>query len=329
MDRTPVHVYFHSPCFDGAVSAALLYDFHSRGQGRPVVLHPVNYHLNDTWASQALARPATVVDFLYHSAADVWFDHHATSFLNPSLEAHYRARHESLIRYDKKCTSCAQLIWSTQLPLAGDHFDKVQAADMTDSARYESPRQAVFSDAPALRINASLAIGETDEYSKFLVEQLVEHSLDSVAQLAEVEARFKQFGALRDLGLKRFVPATNLLDCDGFASTDGGIVVFAVDGKDAIISRYAPFLLVPDARYSVGAVRSTNQTKITAMRNPWMDFPSVPLGEIFTAFGGGGHQRVASTRLHKESRRDEVEVLFAVLRAIESAIVRQREEAPA
>jgi nanoRNase/pAp phosphatase (c-di-AMP/oligoRNAs hydrolase) len=33
------------------------------------------------------------------------------------------------------------------------------------------------------------------------------------------------------------------------------------------------------------------------MRNPWRRFKSVPLGQIFSQYGGGGHQRVASVLL--------------------------------
>ena len=324
-----VHLYFHSPCFDGAVSAALLYDFHSKVHGRDVTLHPVNYNLNDSWPSMVLSRPATIVDFLYHPDADIWFDHHSTSFINQAFLAHFQQRRDEMVVYDKSCSSCAQLIWNIGLPLAGDHHDKVMAADMTDSARYESPRQAVFSDSPALRINASLAIGETDEYSCFLVRQLAERSLETVAGLTQVGERFSRFVTLRDRGLERFVQSPNVTEADGYTLTDSGIVLFVVTEDDAIVSRYAPFLFAPEARYSLGAVRSARQTKVTAMRNPWLEFPSVELGTIFTRFGGGGHQRVASTRLHGKTRVEEVTVLLDVLQAVESAIQRQRAEAPA
>lgn len=45
-----------------------------------IVLHPVNYQLNERWATMRLEKPATIVDFLYHPDTTIWMDHHKTSF---------------------------------------------------------------------------------------------------------------------------------------------------------------------------------------------------------------------------------------------------------
>ncbi len=129
-----------------------------------------------------------------------------------------------------------------------------------------------------------MAVGETDDYTCVLVRHLRANSLETTAVLPEVRARYEQFRDLRDR--------------DGFLLTDDGILLFSVDGSDGIVSRYAPFTVAPDAKYSLGVIKTGERAKITAMRNPWIEFPSVPLGEVFRRFGGGGHHRVASTRLH-------------------------------
>jgi nanoRNase/pAp phosphatase (c-di-AMP/oligoRNAs hydrolase) len=75
----------------------------------------------------------------------------------------------------------------------------------------------------------------------------------------------------------------------------GEIAAFdIVQGDDEIISRYAPYHFYADARYSIGVIRSSKHVRISAMRNPWREFNSVPLGKIFEKHGGGGHQRVAA-----------------------------------
>lgn len=323
------HLYFHSPCFDGLISAVLMSD-HLRtiGRGRPE-LHPVNYDLNDTWVGLRLAQPAAIVDFMYHPDASIWFDHHATAFLTQDFERHYRARREPLVMFDRQSPSCAMLIWRQRLRMTGDHEGKVLAADLIDSARYESPQQAVFGDAPAFRLNASMAVGETAEYTSALVEKLQTLSLEQAAALPEVTSRYDEFLRLRDLGMRAFTPVDDLRRHDGYVLTDDGIVLFAVDGTEGLISRYAPFTAAPHAAYSLGATRNGDQTKITAMRNPWRHFESVPLGEIFSRFGGGGHQRVASTRLHGKSREEVLKVLFEIKAAIECAIANQIRGAPA
>jgi nanoRNase/pAp phosphatase (c-di-AMP/oligoRNAs hydrolase) len=174
-----------------------------------------------------------------------------------------------------------------------------------------------------MRINASLAVGETNDYSCFLVRELLNKSLAEVAEIPEVRARYAEFARRRDRGMQKFTPTSDLREKDGFQVSDQGIVVFSVDSGDATISRYAPFTVAPDANYSLGVITDGNRTKISAMRNPWRHFDSVPLGEIFKAFGGGGHQRVASTRLHGKSKSQVLETLSNVKAAIESAIEEQ------
>ena len=83
-----------------------------------------------------------------------------------------------------------------------------------------------------------------------------------------------------------------------------------------MINRYSAYYFAPNARYSVGIIHSEEGTAITAMRNPWREFPSVGLGRIFEQFGGGGHHRVGSIFIPKnESQRipDVVKSLLSQL----------------
>ena len=52
------------------------------------------------------------------------------------------------------------------------------------------------------------------------------------------------------------------------------------------------------------------------MRNPWLDFASVPLGEIFRKYGGGGHQRVGSVIVTTSAHPDPERLLGQLLRDI-------------
>lgn len=52
------------------------------------------------------------------------------------------------------------------------------------------------------------------------------------------------------------------------------------------------------------AVSAVEGAKILVMRNPWLEFESVPLGEICARFGGGGHQRVGAVALKGERVRE-------------------------
>jgi hypothetical protein len=319
MAAAAAHVYYHSPCFDGLISAVLIADYLATSGRHSLTFHPVNYDLNASWAALTLDQPAAIVDFMYHPDATIWFDHHSTAFQTQAFEQHYHSRRDPLIVHDRQADSCAMLIWSRRLPMSGDHADKVRAADLIDSARYVSPQQAVFGDAPEFRINASMAMGETDDYTRHLIRHLLTHTLETTAELPIVVERYARFRSLQEAGLQRFSQTPDVLSRNGYVLTDDGILMFAVDGSGVMISRYAPFLVAPTARYSVGVVFDSDRAKITAMRNPWLEFPSVPLGEIFRSIGGGGHQRVASARLHGKSRSEVIQMLMGVKQAIQSA----------
>jgi hypothetical protein len=328
------HLYFHAPCFDGVVSAVLMHEFLATEEsGEAIDLHPVNYQLNELWAAMRLEEPATIVDFLYHPDATIWLDHHKTSFQsvvekdqllhNENFYQHYLRRRGPRIVFEPAMTSCARLIWESALTAGkvGNHREEVEAADRIDSARYLSPNEAVLGETPALRINASMAIGTNDElqeYATRLVIALLSHNLSEVAEFSEVAERFFRFKGLRDRGLERF---RNPGAFDYARLEDDGIFVFNIDGSDVIINRYFPFLIAPNARYSLGLVRTGSEGTIRAMRNPWLEFPSVDLSLIF----GSGHRRVASRRLHNITPERAESNLREMLGLIRQAISRQQE----
>lgn len=311
------HLYFHAPCFDGIVSAVLLSDFLAATRGvEDIALHGVNYDLRSGWKDLRLEQPSAVVDFLYHPEAAIWFDHHSKPFLD-GLRASYESRKGAEIVYDNSADSCAGLLWRHLWETFGyrnpTRVELVSWAERIDAARYDSSAEAIRSEAPALRINAALAVGDREGLAELLVSKLRSASLTEVAELPEVRARHQRFALLSELGLKRFRAAANL--------TADGIVTFDVDGREAVVSRYAPFFVFPHARYSVGVVRRESRATLTAMRNPWLEFIPVPLGEIFATLGGGGHPRVASVLLDNEALSKAPALMAHVLGAIRTGEV--------
>jgi len=277
-------------------------DFLENGQGWTLdQLMPVGYDARSGWLSHELLTPCAVVDFLYHPQAVFWADHHGTTFLSEEAKRDFERRRGTWLVYDDHSGSCACLLrnhFAECFSFADSRYDEmVEWADKIDSAHYASVEEAILGDGPALRIRASLAAGDGQEFSKQLVNELRFNTLDQVAGLPLVRERSEEVRSKIAAGLERFAPAVRL--------DLGEIVVFDVTSqKGAMISRYAPYHFFPEARYSVGVVRSLNHAKITAMRNPWREFPSVNLGKIFEnlgktfeGVGGGGHQRVASVIL--------------------------------
>lgn len=310
-------VYFHSPCFDGIASAVLAADFlRSKDGCRSVRFEAVNYELKSSWLSHVLSPQAAVVDFLYHPGAQFWADHHATAFLTPHARADFEARKGSCLVYDAQAPSCAGLLWnhlSNTYGYQNHRFSSlVSAAEKTDSASYESPQEAVFGDSPILRLNHSLTVGQDAmSYSVRLAKLLLQKDMDSVLREPKVSRRVEMAERLIRKGLTRIQ--------ESIRTTIRGTAVFSVRGNDVIIPRYGAFLSAPDAPYSVGLVREGQRAKITAMRNPWIEFPSIDLGMLFLRHGGGGHRRVASVVLDMQNTDDADVMLNVIIDEIESS----------
>jgi len=271
----------------------------------------VNYDVRRDWLNFKLGERSAVLDFLYHPSASFWADHHGTTFVNPQLKAGYDARildNPLMHFYNPLFGSTASLLWKNLHSFfdgRGRLREMMEWADKIDSARYDSVNEAIFGDAPALRINFSLMLGDT-EYCESLVRELRERDLKDVAELPQVAQRFAE-------ARKRVLNGLNQLQ-QRIVLLDDGIAAFDVDVTDnAVVSRYAPYHFFPNARYSIGIFRNVDgNVRITAMRNPWLAFESLPLGKVFERYGGGGHQRVASVVVSGE-RAKEVEQIADVI----------------
>jgi hypothetical protein len=316
-------LYFHSPCFDGIVSCLLAWEFLEQAGWTFRQLVPVNYDQKGKWLDEEFDRPIAVVDFPYHPYAAFWADHHQSAFLTPHAENLFRARNNDfplrethtgnypILLYDSHADSCSTLLWkrlarfSAQRP---HYAELVDWAARIDSARYISVEEAIFGSHPALQISASLAVSEAD-YPEKLVRWLRGHSVREVVAMQEPQRNFSKAHSLIKAGLDRFSQSARM--------TDDQIVLFDVDCEGVLVNRYAPFYqsYCREARYSVGITRGT-EVVIRAMRNPWREFQSVPLGRIFAGIGGGGHERVGSYIVPVERKGEAKQIVEQVVDAI-------------
>jgi len=311
------NLYFHSPCFDGIVSCVIASDFlevHAGWEFERFL--PVDYEMRTGWLSCNLHTPCAVVDYLYHPQAAFWADHHPTTFLTADARKSFEKRQaEKWMFYNDGFGSCAMLLWECLAERfnfrTSQYEPMVQWAEKIDAARYSSVDEAILGNAPALQIRASLSGNKQDTFLEKLVQELRTKSLEEVACLPEVSERAAQAQSRIRAGLDIFGKVAKL--------EDGETVVFDVDSGDSAVSRYAPYYFFPQARYSVGIVRSAEGARITAMRNPWREFPSAPLGKIFERFGGGGHQRVGALLLAGDRAAEAGRILQSLLDAIRDA----------
>jgi len=182
-------------------------------------------------------------------------------------------------------------------------------AEKVDAADYSSVEEAILGNAPALKIPRTLSTEDTvgPEYARFLLRELRDHDLSYVAALAEVKSREDRVRHSILNGLESVKARLRL--------EEGDVAVFDARPRgDQVISRYAPYYFEPKARYSIAVVHSPGGIRITAMRNPWRRFRSIPLGRAFAKFGGGGHERVGAVQLpvgHPDRVRDVVKSLLS------------------
>jgi hypothetical protein len=179
-------------------------------------------------------------------------------------------------------------------------------AKKIDSAAYGSVEEAVLGEAPALKINRSILFEPGADYARFLCKELRAHPLGYVAALDAVKIRQDEVERRIRAGLKQVEKRIRM--------EPGAVATFeAEQSKDEMINRYSAYYFAPDARYSIGIIHSEEGTAITAMRNPWREFPSVGLGRIFAQFGGGGHQRVGAVFVPKNESQRIPDVIKSLL----------------
>jgi len=213
------HLYFHTQCFDGVLSAALLLEWLRAAKGwKHCSLHPVGYEVRATLWPGKLEQPAAVVDFLFHPDAEFWFDHHETAF---SVFRAPASLSQTQI-FDSSAKSAAGLIWRHLFRTHHHREDRFRPAiawaNKIDSAGYESVDEAFSTDSPAMTIRAAL-MGASDRMCGRLVELLSTASLQDCARDAEVAARAAAVSRRTD-ELSRLVASSAHLTDDGIVMVE-------------------------------------------------------------------------------------------------------------
>jgi hypothetical protein len=301
----PLTIHYHRD-FDGMVAAACLAKILTwRGEGE-VRWKSVNYDQRSDWDNFERGRRFAIVDFHFHPRAEYWFDHHPTTFLTPELRAHYVPSERW--RWDETSPSCPPLILHHAKTFFGfeaaERFvEMAHWSNVIDAARYRDVEEALFGDAPALRISRALTASPDPDWTDVLAGSLIDGTLEEVARRDDVERSFQRAVRNRDKALRQF-PST-------VVSTEGGVVHYDASSNDVRRERFAPFFHHGSARFTVGVIPTRAGYHVTAGQNPWGTVPSgVNIGAVMETHGGGGHRAVggANARSLEDARRIAAEV---------------------
>jgi hypothetical protein len=287
-DAVPRRIVFHSD-FDGICAAAVLL----RHFQREVQLEPVEYSIKLAWLRRRM-HDAAIVDFLFHPEALWWFDHHVTSFMTPALRHQYfpGPRH----RWDTRYPSCPSLIVDV-LAESKDVSDLrlgllpwIEWSDIIDSARYESPQQAVCGEDPCILINQALAESPDPSLRVDLVKRIATGwDPKGVSTAPEIKPLWSAFRSAQEASLQTMRRSLNVEGRVGFCNL--------VESGTPFI-RYGVYYFAPDVDYSVIAYdseRGRRPYKIAISANPWHPNGNrVHIGVLARRFGGGGRIEVGS-----------------------------------
>jgi len=301
-DPVNVRLCFHDRCFDGAASSAVFYRFfHERIQpGAEFHFTGMTHRARQPFADGLFdGDENAIVDFKYSSSPRLtwWFDHHQSAFLTPADAEHFHRDHSGHKFYNPEYKSCTKLladVTSAQFgfdvkPLA----ELVHWGDIIDGAQYPTPESAVALTEPATQL--ALVIEAAPEEG--LVPRIIpELSNLPLAEMIKLPIVARHLGPL----LERHHRSVDLIR--QHTEVRGGVIFFDLSDLDLEgYNKFIPYMLHPEARYSVSVIASPTRSKVSLGSNPWNpDAAEENLASLAEQYGGGGHPRVAAISLEPD-----------------------------
>lgn len=311
-----VVVATHGHCFDGLASAVLFTRLLRAldGAKSKCVYRACGYGNGQARADEKLLAgdENAILDYRYSATGRVtwFFDHHRTAFQTSEERRVFEANKDGgRYFYDPDYSSCTKLI----ADVAWRHFavndpslkDLVHWADIVDSARFESPEQAIARTEPVLRMVSVVEHYGDDRFLGRMVPELLNKPLGEVASSKDIEDRYKPLGEKQ----QRFVERVRA------SGQRMGRVVF-VDLTSSVldsVGKFVTYALYPDSVYSVIVGVLKSGAKVSVGFNPWSGKPlDTDISAICARHGGGGHPVVGAISF----RVDEVDRAREVARAI-------------
>jgi oligoribonuclease NrnB/cAMP/cGMP phosphodiesterase (DHH superfamily) len=298
-DPVKVRLCFHDRCFDGAASAAVFYRFF-----RERIQPRAEFHFTGMTHQARYPFPEelfdgdenAIVDFKYSNSPRVtwWFDHHQSAFLSPADAEHFRQDRggHKFYRPDyKSCTKLLADVTSAQFgfdvkPLA----ELIHWGDIIDGAQYATPESAVAMAEPATQLALVIESAPEEGLPAKIIPEMSERPLAEIIQLPIVA---KHLGPLLEKHRRSIDVLGKRME------VSGGVIYFDITdlGIDGY-NKFIPYMLHPEARYTVSVLASPVRAKISIGSNPWHpDAAEDNLATLAEQYGGGGHPRVAAISL--------------------------------
>lgn len=294
---TKVVVATHGHCFDGLASAVLFTRLLGELEGeRSLSYRACGYGVGQQRADIDLLKgdENAILDYRFTASPHLtwYFDHHRTAFQNDDDRQVFESQKSNgKYFYDPAYTSCTKLIADVgraSFGFSDPSLDElVHWADVVDSARFESPEQAISRENPVMRLVSVIEHYGDDAFIERMVPQLLSKPLQEVATSQSVNDRYRPLGDKHE----RFVARVRE------KSVVQGRVVF-VDLTDTVlesVSKFVTYALHPECVYSVIVGLLKSGAKVSVGYNPWSGQKNDrDLSAICARHGGGGHPVVGA-----------------------------------
>src|SRR6478752_2531473 len=259
----------HGHCFDGLSSAVLFTRLmHERGLSQAKFDYKAcGYGLNQQRNDEKLlvGDENAILDYRFKSSPKLtwYFDHHRTAFPTEADREAFDAAHNPNYFFDATYSSCTKLIADTAFKQFGFSDPKldplVRFADIVDSARFDSPEQAIDRSDPIMRLVSVVEHYGDDGFYGQLVPELLQKPLSEVAASSAINERYKPLGKKHE----RFLES---------------------------VGKFVTYALYPKSVYSVLVGVLKGGPKISVGYNPWCGEPlGADISAICARYGGGGH----------------------------------------
>jgi hypothetical protein len=282
-----LNVVYHHDDFDGVVAAAMLCAW----QQRSLETMPVTYGEVDQWLARRLPPGAAVVDFLFRPEAALWIDHHDTSFRTVTDREQFLP--DAFHVWDTAALSCPSAIISRDwFPRALRQRFATWArwADVVDSARYQSPSQAMDLRSPYLRLAASVSGWVHTNQASAVIAIIAKGDVRATLRVPVVAAAGHAVAIDRETVRRR---------AQHGVSPSGRVARLDQGHLRAAYNRYLPFMLSPTSQFAVAIYAARQGWVVSVGENPWnRPAGGRNLGEMCRRYGGGGRLATAGVPVH-------------------------------
>jgi oligoribonuclease NrnB/cAMP/cGMP phosphodiesterase (DHH superfamily) len=282
----------HGHCFDGLSSAVLFTRLmHERGLGAAEFEYKAcGYGQSQQHPGEKLlvGDENAILDYRFSDSPKLtwYFDHHRTAFQSEAERDAFQASQNEQFFFDSAYSSCTKLIADTgkkKFGFSDPLLDPlVRFADIIDSARFDSPEQAIDRNDPLMRLVSVVEHYGDDSFYSAFVPELLKKSVNEVAASSAVSERYKPLGKKHERFVERVREKSEVQ----------GRVVF-VDLTEAMlesVGKFVTYALYPKSMYSVLVGVLKGGPKISVGYNPWSGQKlDADISAICARYGGGGH----------------------------------------